>query len=61
MATTSRKNRLAKTKEPQEWQRLFKCIDTRYPTQARNHCLLWEWSTLSRVSVRKRSGRRTSL
>ena len=41
MATTSRKNRLPKTKTPEEWQRLFKSIDTRYPTQARNHCVIY--------------------
>jgi len=41
MATTSRKNRLPKTKTVEEWQRLFKSIDTRYPTQARNHCVIY--------------------
>lgn len=36
-----RKNVLPKTKTPEEWSRLFKSIDTRYPTQARNHALLF--------------------
>lgn len=35
-----KKNVLPKTKTPAEWARLFKSIDTRYPTQARNHALL---------------------
>lgn len=37
----SRKNVLPKTKTTEEWQRLFKSIDTRYPTQARNHALIY--------------------
>lgn len=40
MATASRKARLPRTKTPEEWQKLFKCIDTRYPTQARSHALI---------------------
>lgn len=35
-----RKSVLPKTKTPDEWARMFACIDTRYPTQARNHALL---------------------
>lgn len=41
MATGSgRKARLPKTKTPSEWATFFKVIDTRYPTQRRNDCLL---------------------
>lgn len=36
----SRKTRLPKTKTPAEWAAFFKVIDTRYPTQRRNDCLL---------------------
>lgn len=36
-----RKNVLPKTRAPEEWALLFKCIDTRYPTAARNHALLY--------------------
>ena len=35
------KNTLPKTKTPEEWALLFKSIETRYPTQARNHALLY--------------------
>jgi len=35
-----KKDTLPKTKAPEEWERFFACIDTRYPTQARNHALL---------------------
>ena len=35
-----RKSVLPKTKTPDEWAKMFACIDTRYPTQVRNHALL---------------------
>ncbi len=35
-----KKSVLPKTKTPEEWRLFFDCIDTRYPTQARNHALL---------------------
>ncbi len=35
-----KKDTLPKTKTPEEWERFFACIETRYPTQARNHALL---------------------
>lgn len=34
------KPKLPKTKTPEEWQRFFKAIDTRYDTQQRNFALL---------------------
>jgi integrase/recombinase XerD len=34
------KSVLPKTRTPEEWARFFDVIDTRYPTQARNHALL---------------------
>jgi site-specific recombinase XerD len=34
------KSVLPKTKTPAEWAHLLGCIETRYPTQARNHALL---------------------
>ena len=37
----SRKNRLPRTKTPEEWARLFRSIDTRYDTQARNLAVLY--------------------
>jgi integrase/recombinase XerC len=37
----SRKNRLPRTKTPEEWKSFFACIDTRYDTAARNHALLY--------------------
>lgn len=40
MAAT-RKNTLPKTRSPEEWKALFAVIDTRYPTAARNHALLY--------------------
>ena len=36
-----RKNTLPKTKTPEEWAGLFRCIQTRSPTAARNHALLY--------------------
>jgi len=39
MATRT-KSVLPKTRSPEEWARLFGCIQTRYPTQARNDALL---------------------
>ena len=36
-----RKNVLPKTKTPEEWAALFRCIETRYPTAARNHAMLY--------------------
>lgn len=36
-----KKNVLPKTKTPEEWADLFRCIQTRYPTAARNHALLY--------------------
>jgi len=41
MPAPSRKNVLPKTKTPEEWEHLFGSIDTRYPTAARNHALLY--------------------
>jgi integrase len=38
--TPRKKDVLPRTKSPSEWQQLFACIETRYPTQARNHALL---------------------
>ena len=35
------KNALPKTRPPEEWAMLFRCIQTRYPTAARNHALLY--------------------
>ncbi len=35
------KNALPKTRSPEEWSDFFRCIETRYPTQARNHALLY--------------------
>ena len=35
------KSTLPKTKTPEEWALLFDSIDKRYPTQARNHALLY--------------------
>ena len=35
------KNVLVKTKAPEEWSALFGCIQTRFPTAARNHALLY--------------------
>lgn len=40
MASKPRKNTLPKTKTPEEWQALFRAIDTRYDTQKRNAALL---------------------
>jgi site-specific recombinase XerD len=37
----ARKNRLPRTKTPEEWDRLFRCIDTRYDTQTRNLAVLY--------------------
>lgn len=37
----SRKNRLPKTKAPEEWQAFFKAINPRYDTQKRNHAALY--------------------
>lgn len=37
----SRKNRLPRTKTPEEWRRLFGSIGVRYDTQARNHAVLY--------------------
>jgi len=36
-----RKTVLPKTKAPEEWRRFFRCIQTRSPTAARNHALLY--------------------
>jgi integrase/recombinase XerC len=36
-----RKTDLPKTRTPEEWQAFFKCINTRFPTAARNHALLY--------------------
>jgi len=36
-----RKNVLPKTKTPEEWAAFFRCIQTRFPTAARNHALLY--------------------
>lgn len=36
----TRKNRLPKTKSPEEWHRFFSVINCRYDTQARNHAAL---------------------
>lgn len=35
------KNRLPKTRSPEEWRRFFKAINTRFPTARRNHALLY--------------------
>lgn len=35
------KNRLPKTRSPEEWTAFFRVINTRYPTAARNHALLY--------------------
>jgi site-specific recombinase XerC len=35
------RNVLPKTKTPEEWVTFFGCIQTRYPTAARNHALLY--------------------
>lgn len=35
------KNLLPKTKTPEEWAAFFRCIQTRFPTAARNHALLY--------------------
>ncbi|HAL29395.1 MAG TPA: hypothetical protein DCP20_01575 [Coriobacteriia bacterium] len=32
---------LPKTRSPEEWQRFFRCIQTRSPTAARNHAVLY--------------------
>ena len=39
--SSRKKSTLPKTKTPQEWERFFASIDARYPTQARNHALLY--------------------
>ena len=36
----SKRNRLPRTKTPEEWSAFFAAINTRYPTQARNHAAL---------------------
>jgi integrase len=36
-----KKSVLPKTKTPEEWAAFFDCIQTRYPTAARNHALLY--------------------
>lgn len=36
-----KKNVLPKTRAPEEWENFFRCIQTRYPTAARNHALLY--------------------
>jgi site-specific recombinase XerD len=38
---TRRKSALPKTRSPKEWKAFFVAIDTRYPTAARNHALLY--------------------
>ena len=35
------KNRLPKTRSKEEWDAFFRVINTRYPTAARNHALLY--------------------
>ena len=35
------KSVLPKTRTPEEWAAFFQCIETRYPTAARNHALLY--------------------
>jgi len=35
------KNAMPKTRAPEEWTKFFDCIQTRYPTAARNHALLY--------------------
>lgn len=37
IATSASKNRLPKTKSPEEWKAFFAAINTRYETQTRNH------------------------
>lgn len=37
----AKKSLLPKTRSPEEWQSLFSSINTRYPTAARNHALLY--------------------
>ena len=39
--TPRRKTILPKTRTPEEWATFFKCIQTRYPTAARNHAVLY--------------------
>lgn len=36
-----KKSVLPKTKTPDEWAAFFGCIQTRYPTAARNHAMLY--------------------
>ncbi len=38
---SQRKTRLPKTKSPEEWQRFFEAINTRYDTAKRNYALLY--------------------
>src|SRR5450759_3420379 len=41
VTTSLCKSVLPKTKTPDEWTAFFGCIQTRYPTAARNHAMLY--------------------